>query len=78
MRIIYEKIEQTVADIAAKKGLDLVIPDSRQPFPDTVDNINLDQLRGFIASRNVLYAHPSIDITSEVITAMDAKYKDKK
>ncbi len=77
MRSIYEKIEQRVSEIAGKKGLDLVIPDSRQPFPETVDNISLDQLRAFITSRTVLYAHPSIDISGEVIAALDAKYKEK-
>jgi outer membrane protein len=78
MRSLYEKIEQAVSELAAKKGLDLVLPDSRQPFPDSVDGVNIDQLRDFIRSRTVLYAHPSIDISSEVVAQLDARYKEKK
>lgn len=78
MKMLYDKIESAVGEIAAKKNLDLVLPDSRQPFPDSVDGVTLDQLKDFIRGRNVLYSHPSLDISSEVTVLLDARYAEKK
>jgi len=35
--------------------------------------VNVDQLRGLINSRNVLFFKPQIDITRDVVAALNAK-----
>ena len=53
-------------------------PGDRRAAPGTADNLdqlNVDQVRMLINQRNVLFSNPAVDISAEVIAAMDAKYK---
>ena len=40
-----------------------------------MDQLNLDQLRTLINSRNVLYASDKIDISNDVLAVLDARYR---
>ena len=71
-----EKLDVAVAEVAAKRGLDLILPDMRQPFTESSDNAQ--DIQRVVNSRNVLFAHPSIDVTTDVIAAWDAKFREKK
>jgi Skp family chaperone for outer membrane proteins len=75
MLAIFNKITQTVTEVATQKGLDLVIAEQKPEVPDNLDQINVDQVRLLINQRNVLYSTPNVDISNDVIAAMDAKYK---
>jgi Skp family chaperone for outer membrane proteins len=75
---IFNKITSAVGDVAAQKGLDLVIAEQKPDIPDNLDQVNVDQLRLLINQRNVLFSTPAVDISSDVIAAMDAKYKSGK
>ncbi len=75
MKSLFEKITAGVAEVATQRGLDLVIAEQRPEFPDNLDQLNVDQLRGLINQRNVLFSSAAIDVSSEVTAAMDAKYK---
>lgn len=75
MKALYDKITAAVAEVAAKRGIDLVIAQQDPDFPENLDQINVDQLRMLINQHNVLYHTPVVDISSEVIAVMDAKYK---
>jgi len=75
MLSIFNKITTTVAEVATQKGLDLVIAEQRPEVPDNLDQINVDQVRLLINQRNVLFSTPNVDISNDVIAAMDAKYK---
>jgi Skp family chaperone for outer membrane proteins len=76
MRALFDKITQTVAEVAVSKNIDLVIAEQRVEIPDNLEQLNPDQLKAIIGQRNVLFANStSVDITNDVITAMDAKYK---
>jgi Skp family chaperone for outer membrane proteins len=75
MSALFRKIEQTVAEVATQKGIDIVIAEQRTEVPDNLDAINVDQLRAVIGQRNVLFHAPQTDITNDIITSMDAKYK---
>ena len=75
MRRLFEKIEQGVAEVAKKNGYDLVLTDQHPDLPDDVDQINLDQLRTLINSRNVIYTSEKIDISSDVLAVLDARYR---
>lgn len=78
MRQLFNKIEQTVAEVATQKGIDVVFAEQRVDIPDNLDNINVDQLKAVIGQRNVLFHSVATDLTNDVITALDAKYKSGK
>jgi Skp family chaperone for outer membrane proteins len=75
MKGLFEKIAAQVAEIAQSKGLELVIAMGQQNFPENLDQITVDQLGGMFGQRTVMYANPKLDITQEVIAALDAKYR---
>ncbi|HRK31054.1 MAG TPA: OmpH family outer membrane protein [Tepidisphaeraceae bacterium] len=76
MRTLFGKIEQTIAEVATKKAIDVVLAEQKVDFPDNLDAIQVDQLKAIIGQRNVLFANAAtVDITNDVITAMDAAYK---
>lgn len=75
LRSVYTEIAATVGDLAKQKGLDLVINSINPDFPDNSDELTPEQMQTLINQHNVLFVSGSIDITSEAITALDAKYK---
>jgi outer membrane protein len=75
LKSIFDKIETSVGDIAKNKGLDLVITEVRPELPADVRNLNPDALQNLIGQRNVLFKSDKIDITTDVVAALDAKYK---
>jgi Skp family chaperone for outer membrane proteins len=74
MKLLFEKIQAGIAEVAAEKSFDVVIADQRTDFPSNLDDINVDQLRGLINQRIVLYAGAKVDITADVIARLDLKY----
>lgn len=75
-RILYDKIGAMTAQIAAQKGFDIVIADQRVEIPDNLEQVTPEQLRGLLSARNVAYAAPSVDLTSEVTVQLDVQYKN--
>jgi Skp family chaperone for outer membrane proteins len=75
LKAIFDKIEATVGDVAKEKQLDLVITMVKPEFPANVRDLNPDAISQLINQRNVMYVNDKIDITSDVITRLDAKYK---
>jgi Skp family chaperone for outer membrane proteins len=74
-KALFDKIVNAVAEVATAKGIDLVIADQHPEIPDNfMEQATLEQLRALLGQRNVLYSSPQVDITQDVITAMDAKY----
>ena len=57
------------------KGVDLVIADQRPDFPENLDSVNVDQLRGLINSRNVLFFKPQIDISADVFQSVEREVR---
>jgi Skp family chaperone for outer membrane proteins len=76
MKNLFEKIEAATKEVATARKIDLVFVDQKSDWPD-LDSINVDQLRGLINQRNVLFNDGRFDITNEVLAAVDAKYKKK-
>lgn len=72
---IFNRITNTVSEVATQKGIDLVITDQRPDIPENLDQVNVDQLRALINSRNVLFFKPQIDISADVVAALNAKYE---
>jgi Skp family chaperone for outer membrane proteins len=75
MRLLYDKILAATTVVASAKGYDLVIADQRPEIPENLDQINVDQLRVLINSRNVLFATPGVDLTADVTVEVDRAYR---
>ena len=74
LKAIFAKIEDAVGQVAKQRGLDLVVTEIK---PDLSDNANLtpEEISQRINQRNLMFVDPKIDITAEVVTMLDAKYK---
>ncbi len=75
MRAIFDRITETVGQVATSRQIDLVIAEVRPELPENLDQMNTNDLRARLISRNVLFSVPQVDISNDVIAAMDAKYK---
>ncbi len=72
-----DKVTAAVADVAAQKHYDLVLAEIKPEIPANLDQVNPQQLKDLLTSRNILFVASQYDITSDVIAAMDAKYTKK-
>ena len=75
MKKLFHEIEEAVGQIAKQDGYDLVLADTRDPLPSSLDEIDVRTLRGMLLSRDVIYATDRIDISQAVVTLLDAKYR---
>ncbi len=73
MMDLFKKIQIAVAEVAQKHGADVVLADRPTDLPDS-EKMNADEVRGFIASRNVLFRAAKVDITDEVINTLNARF----
>jgi Skp family chaperone for outer membrane proteins len=81
MKNLFEKIEQATKDVAETKKIDLVIVEQKIELPsdpNTMGQITVDQLRGLINQRSLMYNNGKFDITNDVLANVDAKYTGKK
>jgi Skp family chaperone for outer membrane proteins len=76
-KTLFEKIESTTKEIAEQKKIDIVLVEHRPDFPASLEQFNLDQVKGLINQRTVLYNNGRFDITADVVQSLDAKYKKK-
>lgn len=72
LKSIYTDIQNAAKEVAVEKKFDVVMASDQLP-PDTPDSPQ--QLRQHILLQKVLYWNPSVDITEEVVTRLNAKYK---
>ncbi|HNQ24489.1 MAG TPA: OmpH family outer membrane protein [Phycisphaerae bacterium] len=72
LRLIYEDIQQVVAQVAQEKGYDLVLTYDQLPAepPDTTS-----MARQQIVLQKVIYWSPGVDLTDEVIARLNAKHQ---
>lgn len=80
MRNLFNKIEDATKEVAEAKKIDLVFVDQKIELPTdskTMEQITADQLRQLINQRTIVYNNGRLDITNEVLAAVDAKYKKK-
>ena len=71
---LYLKMVDSINEIAAKEGYDLVLFDNRKlQVPD--DAITQSVVNEVIQQKSILYANDSRDITDQVILLMNNKYK---
>jgi Skp family chaperone for outer membrane proteins len=79
-KTLFEKIEQVTKEIAEQRKIDIVMVEHRPDFPsaEIMEQLNLEQVRGVINQRTVIYNNLKFDITADVVNALDKKYKEKK
>jgi Skp family chaperone for outer membrane proteins len=75
IKVLYDKIRGAIAEVATRRGIELVIAEQGVDLPADLEQINMDQLKLLINQRNILFNSALVDISPEVITTMDAKYK---
>jgi Skp family chaperone for outer membrane proteins len=75
MKMLFDKIETAVGEVAKQKGIDLVLNDRHQEIPEDLDPLNINQLKDLINSRTVLYSGEKVDISNDVLALLDAKYR---
>jgi Skp family chaperone for outer membrane proteins len=76
-KTLFDKIEVATKEIAEQKKIDIVFVEHRPDFPASLEQFNLDQVKGLINQRTVLYNNGRFDITADVVQNLDAKYKKK-
>jgi Skp family chaperone for outer membrane proteins len=71
---IYEDIHSAVREVAAEKGLDLVLTADQLPQEQPS---SAGQVRQQILLQKVLYWSPSLDITDEVVERLNLRYQQR-
>jgi Skp family chaperone for outer membrane proteins len=74
---LFDEIQDAVATVAQKKGINLVIADQRPDIPDNLDNVDIRVLQDLISRRTVLYSDQSRDISGEVQALLDQNYLNR-
>jgi len=71
----YAQIKAVVADLAMKKGLDLVAVNNGAALPPNAGDIpNADTLGGLVFNRSALHTSDEVDISAEVIELLNKGY----
>jgi len=74
VKALFDKIQDESGKIAQAKGYTMVIS-SHQPDVENLDNIDLQNLAtALVIQRVVLYSDPKLDITQDVLVALDKDY----
>jgi Skp family chaperone for outer membrane proteins len=71
---LFGKIEDAIKQVATAQGITMVINASHPEFPD-VEKMDANAYIETIMLHVCLYADDHLDITSDVVIAMDQKYK---
>lgn len=76
VKAILEKVTAQVKTIAQAKQISVVISQVAPPelSDENWEKLNPDQATGHLLSRNILFAAADVDITNDVITALDAAF----
>ncbi len=72
LRQIFDEINVVIAEVAAQRGIGLVLAADTMPGGNPE---NPTQVRQQIVLQKVLYWNPSIDLTDEVVARLNAKFK---
>ena len=77
-KLMNDKINAAIKDIATTKKIDLVIADQKPELtPQQMETMQPQQIMGVLFGRNILFSADSMDLTQEVIAKLDAAYKAK-
>lgn len=71
---LFNKILKSISDIAAAQKIQLVLNSSHADFPAEVDKMDANAFVQTILLHTTLFADTTLDITPQVIIAMDKNY----
>jgi Skp family chaperone for outer membrane proteins len=72
LKTIFDDIRRMAGVVAEERGLDLVLVADQRP---TEEIVNPSAMRQYIAMQRVIYHHPRLEITDEVIDRLNMGYK---
>jgi Skp family chaperone for outer membrane proteins len=70
---IFDKVLKAIGDVAQAQGVTLVMNCAHPDFPDS-DKLDVNQFFQIVLLHTALYNDPKLDITQQVIIAMDKTY----
>jgi Skp family chaperone for outer membrane proteins len=73
-KALFDKIQAAIAQIAQDRGYTLVLSDHSADLPEDLNTIDANTLNTLLAERTILYTDPKLDITQDVVIAMDKAY----
>lgn len=76
-KMLFEKVQAAVADVARQQQIDLVIADNDRPLPEgeELEKADIRALQAAIYQKDVLYASGRLDISQAVLNHLDAKFQ---
>lgn len=77
MKALFEKITAAIGEVAKRDGIDVVIANNSEQLPtdQELEGMDIRALRAMILQKDVLYTTDRADISTAVITLLDARYK---
>lgn len=75
---VYDHVTQAVQAVAENQHLDLVLADNSPDVGPDLDGITPAQFNQLLAARAVLFANKKADITEDVLTLVEANFKNQK
>jgi Skp family chaperone for outer membrane proteins len=73
LKTLSDKMDSFIADEAKIKHFNLIIADQQTDIPD-LDKVDMNTLRAMLFQRTVLFSENRLDITQDVIVAMNKAY----
>lgn len=73
LKALSDKMDSFIADEAKIKHFNLIIADQQTDIPD-LDKVDMNTLRAMLFQRTVLFTENRLDITQDVIVAMNKAY----
>jgi Skp family chaperone for outer membrane proteins len=75
-KALFDKMNQAVAQVAKDRGLVMVLSDHPVQIDDA-DKLDANTFNAALLSATILFSDPKMDITQDVIVAMDKNYNKK-
>ena len=75
LRSIYTDIQEVIAEVALERGIDIVL--AADQLPEEMPQ-STTQVRQQIILQKVIYWNPRVDLTDEVVTRLNARYKARR
>ena len=75
-KAIFEKVQAAVAEVARQHQIDLVIADTKEVLPEgpELEKADIRAVKAAIYQKDVLFASDRLDISTAVLTHLDAKF----
>lgn len=75
IKSLYDKMDASIATLAKSKGISIVVNDQHPDITDAnMEKADPNQLAAALATRTILFDDAKVDITDEVIAAMNRDY----